>query len=180
MVRTRTRDDIIAAAAELFSRFGFKGTSLQDIAAEVGCSKATLLYHFHSKEAILAALIAPAARELAALDARLATLGGEAARTAAIDGFVDLALRYRREAALIYYGSLDVRESPEFAHLRPLTENLCAAFAARSTGPADCVAAGVVLGGICSVAIGNPDDLLLRSALADVARRALTTPRSKD
>lgn len=180
MVRTSTRDEIIVAAAALFSRFGFKGTSLQDIAAEVGCSKATLLYHFDSKEAILAALIAPAALELAELDARLALLDGEAARDAAIDGFIDLVLRYRREAGLIYSGSIEVLATPAFAELRPLIENLCAAIAARSADPADCIAAEVVLAGISSVAIGNPDDALLRPVLADVARRALLTPRSKD
>jgi AcrR family transcriptional regulator len=180
MVRTRTRDEIIAVAAELFSRVGFKGTSLQDIAAGVGCSKATLLYHFDSKEAILAALIAPAAAELAELDARLATLAGEAARAAAIDGFVDLVLRYSREAGLIYHGSLDVLHTPAFADLRPMIDNLCAAFAAGSDDPADHIAAEVLLAGISSIAIDRPDAVVLRSALVDVAKRVLLTPPMKD
>jgi AcrR family transcriptional regulator len=183
MARTKTRDEILATAAELFSHAGFKGTSLQDIATGVGCSKATLLYHFDSKEAILAALVAPAAAELAELNARLTALGGEAAREAAIDGFVDLVLRYRREAGLIYYGSLDVLLTPAFADAQPMIENLCTAFAAGSTGPADLIAAQVLLAGICSVAIDQPDgpdDGVLRSALIDVAKRALPTPRMKD
>jgi AcrR family transcriptional regulator len=180
MARTRTRDEIIAVAAELFSHAGFKGTSLQDIASEVGCSKATLLYHFDTKEAILAALVAPAAAELAELNARLAGLDGGTAREAAIDGFVDLVLRYRREAGLIYYGSLDVLWSPAFADLKPMIDNLCAAFAAGSTDPADSIAAEVLLAGICSVAIDKPDDGTLRSALVDVAKRALLTPPTKD
>jgi AcrR family transcriptional regulator len=180
MVRTRTRDEIIAVAAELFSRIGFKGTSLQDIAAGVGCSKATLLYHFDSKEAILAALIAPAAAELAELDARLAALTGEAARAAAIDGFVDLVLRYSREAGLIYHGSLDVLHTPAFAGLQPMIDNLCAAFAGRSEDPTDRIAAEIVLAGISSIAIDRPDAADLRPALLEVAKRALLTPPTKD
>jgi AcrR family transcriptional regulator len=180
MARARTRDEILGAAAESFSRAGFKGTSLQDIAAGVGCSKATVLYHFDTKEAILAALVAPAAAELAELTARLATLDGEAAREAAVDGFVDLVLRHRREAGLIYYGSLDVLWTPAFADAQPMIESLCTAFAAGSTDPADRIAAEVLLAGICSVAIDKPDDETLRSALIAVAKRALPAPVSKD
>ena len=185
MARIRTREEILTVAAELFSRAGFKGASLQDIAAGVGCSKATLLYHFDSKEAILAALLAPAAAELAELTTRLAELGGEVARDAAIDGFVDLVLRYRREVGLIYYGSLDVLWTPAFADAQPMIDSLCTAFAAAADDPADRIAADVLLAGICSVAIDQPadrqaDDPILRSALIAVAKRALLTPRSKD
>lgn len=180
MARIRTRDEIISVAAEQFSRAGFRGTSLQDIAAGVGCSKATLLYHFDSKEAILAAIVAPAVAELAELNARLTTLTPQAARAAAVDGFVDLVLRYRREAALIYYGSLDVLHSPAFADSQPMIETLCEAFAAGSADPADRIAAEVLLAGICSVAIDKPDDEVLRSALTAVAKRALLPLPTKD
>ena len=56
----RTHGEILAAAARRFAVTGYKGTSLQDIAREVGCSKAAVLYHFAGKEALLAELMARA------------------------------------------------------------------------------------------------------------------------
>ncbi|GAB3966323.1 helix-turn-helix domain-containing protein [Plantactinospora veratri] len=175
MARGRTRAEILAVAAEQFAHAGFKGTSLHDIAVEVGCSKATLLYHFDSKEAILLALVAPAARELVELDARLGGLDADAVREAAIDGFVDLVVTYRREVALIYHDLPYLLEHPAFAGLQPATARLVAAFAGRSTDPADEIAAQVLLAGISAIVIDRPDDdaVELRSALVRVARRAL-------
>jgi TetR/AcrR family transcriptional regulator, cholesterol catabolism regulator len=47
------QDEILCAAARLFSTRGFHATSVQDIADAVGILKGSLYHHFESKEAIL-------------------------------------------------------------------------------------------------------------------------------
>lgn len=44
--------EIQEAAISLFARKGYAGTSIEDIANELGYSKATLYYYFHNKEEI--------------------------------------------------------------------------------------------------------------------------------
>ncbi len=51
-----TRERILDVALDLFVRKGYAETSLREIAAELGVSKAALYYHFESKQAILLAL----------------------------------------------------------------------------------------------------------------------------
>ncbi len=50
-------EQIRAAAAQLFARHGYEGTSLQDIAERVGVTKQTLLYHYPSKDALRRAVL---------------------------------------------------------------------------------------------------------------------------
>lgn len=51
------RGKILEAALEVFSAHGFRGATLDQIAAEAGLSKPNVLYYFPSKEAIHAALL---------------------------------------------------------------------------------------------------------------------------
>ena len=51
-----TRERILDIALDLFIRRGYAETSLREIAAELGFSKAALYYHFESKQDILLAL----------------------------------------------------------------------------------------------------------------------------
>lgn len=54
----RRREQILSAAVELFGEVGYRGTSLRDIAQRVGITHPGLLYHFHSKQELLSAVLA--------------------------------------------------------------------------------------------------------------------------
>lgn len=54
-----TRETIRAVALELFSTKGFEQTSLREIAERVGLTKASLYYHYPSKQALLLAVVQP-------------------------------------------------------------------------------------------------------------------------
>lgn len=94
-----TRERILDVALDLFVRKGYAETSLREIAAELGFSKAALYYHFESKQDILLALhrrvhdltdealpLLEAEREGADDDAWLRV----------VDGLISVALRNRR------------------------------------------------------------------------------------
>jgi AcrR family transcriptional regulator len=51
-----TRERILDVALDLFTEQGYDGTSLREIAEQLGVTKAALYYHFESKEDILRAL----------------------------------------------------------------------------------------------------------------------------
>lgn len=56
-IQRKNREAILAAALDVFSREGFRGATLDQIAGAAGLSKPNLLYYFASKEAIHAALL---------------------------------------------------------------------------------------------------------------------------
>jgi AcrR family transcriptional regulator len=51
------RQEILAAAFEVFSTSGYRAGSIQDIADKIGLTKTGLLHHFPSKEALLEAVL---------------------------------------------------------------------------------------------------------------------------
>jgi AcrR family transcriptional regulator len=51
------RQDILAAAMELFSKNGFRGTTTRDLAAQAGVNEAIIFRHFNNKEELYSAIL---------------------------------------------------------------------------------------------------------------------------
>jgi TetR/AcrR family transcriptional regulator len=74
--RGRTPDRIVAAAIAAFGTRGYGATSLDDLAAELGIRKQTILYWYPSKDALLDAAVDRTAAEVTVrLTRALATAG---------------------------------------------------------------------------------------------------------
>lgn len=56
-IQREKTSQILKAALEVFSTYGFRGSTIDQIAAEAGLSKPNLLYYFDGKEAIHARLL---------------------------------------------------------------------------------------------------------------------------
>lgn len=56
-IQRKNREAILDAALDVFSQYGFRGATLDQIAEAAGLSKPNLLYYFPSKEAIHATLL---------------------------------------------------------------------------------------------------------------------------
>lgn len=94
-----TKQRILGIAGELFARQGYTGTSIADIARELGTTTAALYYHFPSKADILRGLLA----EPLAAYARLMDSLRERQPSAEelLGAFIDLAAEARELAVII-------------------------------------------------------------------------------
>jgi AcrR family transcriptional regulator len=100
--RQQIDEGIVDRAAGLFARGGFAKTSVQDVADAVGLSKAGLLHHFPSKDALWAAVLAQAealGRQVLEQVVEL-PLGADRDRRA-VDVLVDVALAHPGLVALL-------------------------------------------------------------------------------
>lgn len=115
--RERTRHEIVRQAMDLFQAKGYNATSLQDIATAAGCSKATVLYHFNGKPAVLAAVLEPATVDLAGLIKTVEDLPRAVAQEIAIQHFTDLAVAHRGVIDVIQDVIPVIDKMPEIAGL---------------------------------------------------------------
>ncbi|MGW4340349.1 TetR/AcrR family transcriptional regulator [Rhodococcus koreensis] len=61
--KLQTREDLLDAAGVLFGEKGYAATSIDDIVARAGASRATLYAHFPGKDALLSAIVDRMAHE---------------------------------------------------------------------------------------------------------------------
>ncbi|HEX2895015.1 MAG TPA: TetR/AcrR family transcriptional regulator [Marmoricola sp.] len=99
--RDALRREILAVSQRLFTTVGFRGTSLQMIADEVECSKASLLYHFKSKPAILDALIEGLGDDLEQMITSLEEIPESDRLTRTLELSVALVVRHRAALAML-------------------------------------------------------------------------------
>lgn len=100
--REQSDAEIVDRASALFARHGFQHTSLQQVADEVGFSKAGLLYRFPSKDAIYLAVVATLRERTTALVEQVADLPAGADRDRAlVESLVDATLSRPGTAAFL-------------------------------------------------------------------------------
>ena len=118
---TATRDLVFKAAAEAFSRSGFEGVGVDDIARAAGVNKAMLYYHFKNKLDLYRAIV----RDMlsAVSDAVISIADSDDGPPAKIERFIET-LATMREARP-WFPPLMMREMSAGApHLDPDTLNL--------------------------------------------------------
>ena len=97
------REAVVAEATRLFADRGFAGTSVQEVADAVGCSKQLVLYHFGSKDAIREAVmttVRDAWTTFLPVLVQLATQGGDRVAGAGA-AFADLLGRHPHASRLV-------------------------------------------------------------------------------
>lgn len=135
-----TRDRILDVALERFGRRGVDAVSLDEIAADVGVRKQTVLYWFASKDELVDAVLETAAAELAlVVDAAVRAAPDDP--LAQVDAVVVAAFRsaVRRPALLGLVRELSRLPGPQAerlrAHVEPLIQRAVAFLdAAMATG----------------------------------------------
>ena len=70
MPRPSRRDQLLETALDLFTRRGYEGTAISDIAEATQMTKAAISYHFSTKEDLLLALAEPLIAALEAVPGR--------------------------------------------------------------------------------------------------------------
>ncbi len=85
-----TRGRILDVALELFSRRGYEGTSIRDIAERMELTKAAVYYHFPSKEDLLADVLSPAMARVGRVLEEHESIGGAEQRRALVTALVDV------------------------------------------------------------------------------------------
>ncbi|WP_317451280.1 TetR/AcrR family transcriptional regulator [Microcella alkalica] len=169
-------DDLRLIALDEFASAGYAATSLQRIADLAGSSKASVLYHYDSKERLLEAVLAPALDDLDALIDTTAARGLELEhRPAFLEAFVDYLLQHRQVVHLVINQGSTLEDVPVMQRALGLMRRLAELFDLAASSPVEKLRYGIALGGAAyclaaarQLAVEEEDPVVLRAALLAV------------
>lgn len=172
-----TADDLRRVALEEFAAAGYHGTSLQQIADRAGVSKATVLYHFASKEVLLDAVLSPAIDQLDRILVQVGFAGlrdGGEQRALFLEQFVDFLLEHRSAVYIFVNQAASLVDVPIVDRANAEIELISRYFEEHVGSIEEKVRFGVALGGAAYLLAGAPasaperDLAQLRAALISV------------
>jgi AcrR family transcriptional regulator len=101
--KVQAREEILQAARAAFVELGYDAASLDEIAHRVGVTRTGVLYHFHSKDELLAAVVGPFFTDLEDFLERVPPIDEPTAgqRREVIAGMFDVLLRHRDAAEVL-------------------------------------------------------------------------------
>ena len=175
-----TRERILETAARLFAERGYTGTSVRDIAAELGIANPSLYYHFKSKRELLTELLAePLARVQAAVR-EAEQLSGDARTRRIIGGLLEALEVHSGVAITSLHGAGKLPAAQQqLAHaMRPYISELLAESAAEDNRDLRvAMVISAVEGVVIDLMLTSPDAATfverLRSRREDVTELAL-------
>lgn len=176
------RAQLHEVALRLFARDGVEGTSLQDIADEMGVSKAALYYHYKTKDDLVVGVITPLVDQLGEIirDARQHR-GRQARVDTVITGLVRLVLDTDSWFTVFTADPYVVRLLPELTELRRSWEGLVEVVAAPDGDDFMVVALLLFVSGLPALLRKLPrdtmDDAQLHDHLVECGRRLLQARR---
>ena len=169
-------------ALEQFSTVGFGGASLGSIAQAAGLSKSSVLYHYASKEALLAAAIEPAVDALAEVVDSYPEHGGREEHDRFVERLIDFLLEHRLAVHLFVNQGQVLGYIPAVERANQLVRRFSEAVAERIPSIADRIRFGVAISGAAYILVAaanwaepaeDPDPADVRAALVDTVASLL-------
>ncbi|BBZ70300.1 TetR/AcrR family transcriptional regulator [Mycobacterium paraseoulense] len=170
------RERVLEAALELFAQYGVRGTSIQMIGARLGVTKASVYYQFQSKDDIALAVAQPIFDDLARIQ-RIANglPTPEARRDVALSGLIDLVIRHRQVANVIYGDPAMTELINTHPDLRHTVDNFTDLLLGAQRSCSDLVAMTLLTAGIygctADARLSGITDDDLRDLLQDVVKK---------
>ncbi len=179
------RDHILATALERFAHQGIAATTIQDVADHAGVSKASVLYHFDSKDHLVDLALEPGIAALGQLveSMRSHGLDSPSARRAFVEAFVDFLLAHRNATHIVVAHPYLAADIHSLARAQQLMTTMAELVSTTHSGEDDRLRFGVAVSGatyalVSSAMLGvDPlDDETLRSGLREVLSQMMLEP----